>query len=423
MYNAELPPELARLVAHRLKDDKRSLQNASLISSTFRGPCQEVLFEELQLECPNRLRPTSYHPGPPLLSIIEQSPFLAKYVNAISIKDDFWEYSGASWRPGWFSKDEVLPCALKKILSCGKIKRFELAVGPPYSLAQPEWWCELPALHVEVLSEMCRSPYLTELTLNGSPIELSYLCPPLLKRLAVRETFEMNSILPPDSSTSEVQGETKIQELHICPVTDISKKFDISHLQTLKAGLYLDIRREVKNLHRLLEQCGSSLRTLSVADDRPGLHGRRWWELGGCIQQLSLSMQDRLEEIAFDVRVMLNHSIGDPVAAFLRVLETLPPSNSLQWIHLVLRFDWKYQMNDLDGTTQFPNEGWRQLNVSLRERMEKLQCFHIEFKNDPDIREFIRVRGRAESMQRRMEAFFLSLEGVRSGWITWKFTL
>ncbi|TFK18777.1 hypothetical protein FA15DRAFT_242878 [Coprinopsis marcescibilis] len=271
MYNDELPPELVRQVARHLKDDRRSLQTASLISSTFRGPFQEILFEELQLECPDSTRPKSYHPGPLLLSIIEQSPFLAKYVKAISIKDNVPGYSCRA--PGWFGKDKVLPCVLREILSFGRIKKFELAVGPPSFLVQPKLWNELSDLHVEVLLKMCQSPSLTTLTLIRVPIELSYLCPPSLKHLAVKETFEMDSALPPDSSTSEPRGETRIQELHICPVTDISKKFDISHLQSLKAALYLDCPAEVVVLCRLLKRCGSSLRTLSVADDRPSIFG------------------------------------------------------------------------------------------------------------------------------------------------------
>lgn len=95
---AVLPPELIREVIRHLtkKDDMKTLRAASLVSPSFRGPCQEKAFAHLQIvhRCRNICSNKGYNGKG--FELLRHNNSLLPYVKAVTVAESHSEYDSTS---------------------------------------------------------------------------------------------------------------------------------------------------------------------------------------------------------------------------------------------------------------------------------------------------------------------------------------
>ncbi|KAH6904586.1 hypothetical protein BKA70DRAFT_1295776 [Coprinopsis sp. MPI-PUGE-AT-0042] len=260
--NPSLPLELIREISLYLSsfNDARTLQSAALISSAFRVPCQEVIFSRVNIYKRHMNKDNSTHhlTG---LSILRRNPSLARYVQAVSIKN----VTGCNAFTVDFSP--ISPCTteLLRLLSTPSLEEI-IFVG---------WRGFIVEQFQDVIAKMIGLPRLKNLSLSSAPVQLlCFVKSCHLKTLSFVQATEQSSwslnIIKhlPSPPTHPIAFPT---QLELSAEPSVIAHFNSSHnlidlgaVETLKFDTqsHGSIRG---NIYLLLACCAPVLRTLHVS--------------------------------------------------------------------------------------------------------------------------------------------------------------
>jgi hypothetical protein len=248
------PQEIIDIIVGHLHDNKAVLAACSLASSSFRRPCQAMLFREIILQ--QRTRRIRR-----LCRLITHNPRLATYVRVLELN-----VFGSG-------HCKVLRCkALRTVLR--KLSQLRsLSLKFTYELS---WSKRIPKSLQCVLSELFRSPNLSKLMLSGLqdfPISLLH-CDRQLKELHLRDVFPpLNNTTPKYTRTwcffsridTSPPALVRVQSLYLeflvpnaFPTNEalahVRRSISLPQLHHLHIN-ELDTTLAVDECYKLLEQC------------------------------------------------------------------------------------------------------------------------------------------------------------------------
>ncbi|TFK18965.1 hypothetical protein FA15DRAFT_674886 [Coprinopsis marcescibilis] len=336
-----LPLELIRQIVAflpRQEGGRRSLTSTSLVSSTLRTPCQEILFSHLILSNVPARPIRKQLPSQRILSLKETSPDIARYFKRLTIADSLRAECG------WVSKDAALPKALHWITSMTGITSLTVA-----SMRWNEYDSETKSAIIAFIS----SPLLISLTINSSPLELLSVPGPSLKDLTLYQC---------SPRASEISGSprdwSQLRSLSFSgsplgdsPFVDLNKFLLQSEsvgvwtsLQDLQALVWLS-EQERNAMDKFISKHGVGLKRLSLDFVRYRANNEHG------TSRLDLSNSAALEtlELAYRHKALQppeSNPIGgwrdwadwqDPLPFIFRTLETIQPNTSLRCLTIKIQ--------------------------------------------------------------------------------------
>ncbi|TFK20515.1 hypothetical protein FA15DRAFT_123508 [Coprinopsis marcescibilis] len=212
MSHPPIPQELIQRIIQQLASDKHTLKTASLVSSSFRQWCQELLFAHLTLT----LTPQEPSRGSPFQDIIdrlEASPTIGACFKSIRIEDSLYRNTHDAlvndpWV--WLLHDKIFPRAFD-LIRTESIQKFSLAVVN-FSMLNVltlnsgySWWCSLPRSAKAVITRILQSPSLVH-------IETTYLPPQVAISLCWGNSVKRLDINTPRFDMASSKDELAIME-------------------------------------------------------------------------------------------------------------------------------------------------------------------------------------------------------------------
>ncbi|KAG2008453.1 hypothetical protein CC2G_013885 [Coprinopsis cinerea AmutBmut pab1-1] len=356
-----IPLELVPQIVRHLEDDPAALRNGSLTCLPFREPCQRLIFSTLELRRPRPpwTKPLhwgpAYTPGKRLLALFNESPAIAAYPVEITIVEDHpLTVDGG----GWLSTDDDLAKALGHLVAWNKIRRLTLAQCPHTK------WSHLSSELKEVIGGLCASTSLISLSLAWTPIHLLESCGPSLRTLKL---WNVDIQKAPTAKRMKVHN---LDYLAIRHSSDISNV--INHvLETFSVGALKKLQIEQdggEEMKQVLDMCKDTLETLAL-----GRSVRT--EEDGPAATVDLGQLAKLRRIGFSCWSTYTAEEGylEPLPRVLSSLETIPPGNAVEDIHLTV----DHRLDSFEG---FEPQSWAHLDELLanKRKFPKLQRACIE---------------------------------------------
>ncbi|TFK20509.1 hypothetical protein FA15DRAFT_659024 [Coprinopsis marcescibilis] len=178
-----IPQEIIHYIIQKLATDKAALRIASSVSSSFRQPCQKLLFSHLTLKPPEISR---YAPCEDLVDLLKGSPIIGSYFKSIRIEDT--PYHNDELRTGpslWLTHHKSFAEAFNLIHTAG-IQKFSLFANSFASINDRYWWYSLPPRSRQVITRIMQSPALVHFEAHlPAPLAIHLCCGTTVRRLDV----------------------------------------------------------------------------------------------------------------------------------------------------------------------------------------------------------------------------------------------
>ncbi|TFK21751.1 hypothetical protein FA15DRAFT_68565 [Coprinopsis marcescibilis] len=365
-----LPPELIRRIVSyfRCDSDYTFLKRACLVSSSFRKPCQEVLFSELALYPSEDSFETSI--GQRFLSLLDESPFVARYVKSLTILAN----SGAATK--WLASDEALEAIL------GRLAALQIITDFTFVYITSGQWYTVPAQTRESIEGLCQSPSLSSLSIEYGPICLVTFASPSIKRLTLTNLIVESDCMLPSSllgSTTPIhRPKLKQLNIHPHPTRDLSRvipflvgpsaSVDITGLEVLSVTESSMPIEEYGLINCLLLPCASSLRVLALTLDPTGpLSGANLRSF------INLSTLANLRELSIQVNNFFRRW-QEPRGLHLlpSLLKATPLAGSLESFNLyIIHHHGTYQRYLHGGELDlYQYDVWQEIDVALTDKKQ-----------------------------------------------------
>ncbi|TFK20665.1 hypothetical protein FA15DRAFT_673296 [Coprinopsis marcescibilis] len=417
-FPAELIREIVSHLPEEIYERPSRLSSLSRVSSQFREPCQQKLFSHLHLYPPGppRSRYVQFIVGKRLLWLLDNSTMLKKYTKTITINEE----------EEWLKDDPKITEALTRINALGVLR--ELRLHDTQSLGGLELDLR------EVITSICSSPNFSSLFIQTSDDSLASsrlvkASISTLKRLEVhlyRLTPGASRFIPPNEGQPQPQLQLESFVFHVeagvCAETlDYVLEASGGSMKTLQALHVLTQKKQLSAV--ILAKIASFAYT--ATDLR-----RLTYELPFNIDDYGRAPKDTTKDTILDLsklgklksisityaRIQSDPKKGDsprkdPFLWVLRLFQTIPPSFSLESVHLVIQhfyYDASFPLESAEAN-------FHQLDALLSDR-EKLPFLrnvtidlyfharHVYFK--PDIasrlqREISEYKGAFATLHRR----------------------
>ncbi|KAJ3550787.1 hypothetical protein NMY22_g213 [Coprinellus aureogranulatus] len=250
-----LPLELILLIVSTLDGDmdKESLKSFALASSTFRIPCQRILFFHIRITYSASMPGRRKTLGERLFDLLSVSHPISTYVKQVTISD-CWDGPGNI--NTWLEVDEKLGEALGMI---DPLQVQALTLRRPGLQVPNQCWQNLPDLTRKAIIEICQSPVLRELCLQAVPFDLVNHCGPSLKRSRAQRSSNL--------TLEYLMVYDKLHlEMMVASILNPSSRIRVDCLRTLHVKI--SKATDHAEVPLLLESCHSSLETLVL---EPGI--------------------------------------------------------------------------------------------------------------------------------------------------------
>ncbi|TEB29908.1 hypothetical protein FA13DRAFT_1734264 [Coprinellus micaceus] len=325
-----LPPELIYLVLSAIASEKdhKSLRNISLTCPALRGPSQRLLLSHIRVAISSSLNPGLPPPsGDRLLELLSSGSKIVSYVKRITMFDPepLWA--------GWMGHDDQLVRALDQF-NLTQIECFTLICSDHGTYGRLD-----ECLRATIV-RICESPSLLTFSLSGAPLQLIWACGPSLKHFQARHSFKWEGSgagIPSFRESQVVQLDSFQLGSHSNPVSTL--QFILRHPHAIRVDqirtLHLTVAAggddEDVLMGSLVKACRNSLKTLKLVPHVYPLNRAQsvFRRFPHCPNLTNL-----------DIKVDTSGSSTDCLRGTASFLESLPPSNAIQVLHLGLEFNY-----------------------------------------------------------------------------------